>query len=483
MKPLRERKRTAAVLFALLLFALPAAAEDFPRLTPEEYIFPIRQNYRDFSPLELAEASFLLSGVSKEAAAPYLRETEQLIAAFTAFLRDNGDPESSYTRGELILDFLHETIFTAYDEFQTRTDIVLKRGTYNCVSSAVFYAVLAEAAGLPVQTVNTDDHVFCSVRTEKGDIDVETTSPYGFHPGVKREFTDSFGKTGFTYVPPGNYSKRDRGDVLALLSFILQNRIAELQKQKRYAESVGLAVDRYALVGDGTTFSLMITEFINYAAGLNSRGEYIKGIQFLRYARERYNTRDAFEDIYATLANNETIRLTDAGRYDASEALIDEWSGLGIISGGYARELMGLVYDRKAYTAVNSLPPREAEELLDKMFERDSLAPERYEEFLVFLYGKQAEEAGRRRDWLAAAEIMEEAIKKIGRHPQLVRALEGYRGNYAVSIHNVFADLYNSKQFEKALAVLEEGLAAVPDNRTLLQDLRVLREAMAASGK
>jgi tetratricopeptide (TPR) repeat protein len=483
MKPFIEIKRAAAVLFILCVFTLPAGAEDFPRLTPEEYIFPIRQNYRDFSPLELAEASFLLSGVSRDAAVPYLQETEELIAAFKTFLRENGDPESSYTKGELILEFLHKQIFSAYDEFQTRTDIVLKHGTYNCVSSAVFYAVLAGAVGLPVQTVNTDDHVFCSVRTEKGDIDVETTSPYGFHPGIKREFIDNFGKTGFTYVPPGNYSKRDRGDILTLLSFILQNRIAELQKRKRYVESVGLAVDRYALVGDGTAFGLMVTEFINYAAALNSRGEYLKGIQFLRYAQERYNAGDAFEDIYATLANNETIRLTEEGRYDVSESAIDEWSRWGIISGGYARELKGLVYDRKAYTAVNSLPPREAEELLDTMFEQGSLARERYEEFLVFLYGKQAEEAGRRRDWLEAAEIMEKAIVKIGRAPQLVRALEGYRGNYAVSVHNVFADLYNSKQFEKALSVLEEGLAAVPDNRTLRQDLRVLRETMAASGK
>ena len=402
--------------FYLLLFFLCVhfvPAEDFPRLTPEDYILPIRRNYQEYTPLELAEASFILSGLPEEKTDPYIRETEQLISDFRQFLAEKENPSSRYRQGGLILDFLHQTIFKNYDEYQTRTDRVLESGIYNCVSSAVFYAVLGQAIGLQVDTVNTDDHVFCAVGTEEGRIDVETTSPYGFHPGTKREFSDSFGKTGFTYVPPGNYAKREPGDMLTLLSFILQNRIAELQRQKRYFESVGLAVDRYALLGDNKAYNLMLTEFVNYAASLNTAGEYAEGIMFLRWAEERYNAGDAFEDIYATLANNLTIRLTDNGRYDTSKSYIDEWQDAGVISSAYARELMVLVFDRKAYTAVNSMEPAEAENVLDSLYEEEKLEKERYEEFIVFLYGKQAEDAGKTRQWLKAADIMEQAIEKI----------------------------------------------------------------------
>lgn len=483
MKPFNAIKQVPAVFFFVLFFSgsgMPAsAADEFPRLTPEDYILPIRKNYKEYTPLKFMEASLLLSGLAGEETGPYIRETGELIDGFQQFLRENGSPESTYKRGGLILDYLHQTIFSKYDEFQTRTDTVLDRGTYNCVSSAVFYAVLAKDIGLKVDTVNTEDHVFCSVRTEEGPIDVETTSLYGFHPGTKREFTDSFGKTGFTYVPPGNYSKREPGDMLNLLSFILQNRIAELQKQKRYFESVGLAVDRYALLGTEKAFQLMITEFINYAASLNTDGNYREGIRFLQWAEERYNAGKAFQDIYATLANNMTILLTDERRFDTSEEYIEKWREEGVISVTYARELKELVYDRKAYSAVNTMQPNEAEKVLDRLYGDGKLNEKRYKEFIVFLYGNRAEKAGRKQSWLKAADIIEQAIAKIGGHPQLLRAYEGYRSNYAVSVHNRFADLYNSKQFRRALEAVEEGLREVPDDGTLRRDLQIVREALS----
>lgn len=468
------------VVLLIILVCPLSISEEYPRLKPRDYILPIRREYAGYGPLELIEASLVLSGLTYEETGPYLGKSKELITRFKEYLETSGGPESAYRRGELILDFLHESLFVRYDEFQTRTDVVFDSGVYNCVSSAVFYAALAIAAGLEVNTVNTEDHVFCSVRTEKGEIDVETTSPYGFNPGTKREFTDSFGKTGFTYVPPGNYAKRDPGDELKLLSFILQNRIAELQKIKNYFESVGLSVDRHALLGDNTSFQLMITEFVNYAAHLNKEGRYEEAISFLDYARERYRTGGVFRDIYATLTNNFSIVLTDQRRFDEAAAYIDEWEGEGMISSTEAEELRGLVADRKAYVLVNEEAPGIAEKELDEIYAKGSLRKDRYVEYIVYLYGKMAEEAGKRRDWLQAADIMEAAIQKIGNQPRLDSALKGYRNNFAISVHNQFADLYNSKQFQEARDVVEEGLRLIPNNKTLKQDLEIIRDTLSS---
>lgn len=473
------KKLKPFISFIFLLVAWTAAAEEYPRITPNPVILPIRRDYREFSALDLAEASFILSGLEENETRPYLDRTKALIADFNRYYEDRGSPASRYKQGELILDFLHEELFRRYDEFQTRTDVVLERGTYNCVSSAVFYAVLAKVLGLSVWTINTEDHVFCAVRTEEGEIDVETTSPYGFHPGTKHEFTDSFGKTGFTYVPPGNYSKREPGDMATLLSFILQNRIAELQKKRLYFESVGLAVDRYALLGTNSAFNLMVSEFINYAADLNKRGRYEEGIDFLRYTGTRYNTGEAFDEIYKTLTNNLIILLTDGQEFDRSTDLIGRWLEEGVISREYTRELRSLVADRRAYRAVHTEDPAGAEALLDSLYGEGELAGDRYEEFIVFLYGKQAETEGRAGNWIEAAEIMERAMDKIGPHPQLRRARDGYIGNYAVTVHNEFADLFNAGRFEEALALLEEGLSRVPGDRTLNRDLELVRDALS----
>ena len=107
---------------------------------------------------------------------------------------------------ERALTFLHKNLFTSYSVLQTRVDTALETGVFNCVSSAVLYMILARSVGLSVGGVRTTDHAFCSVLVNGQQLDVETTNPYGFNPGAKKEFTDSFGKlTGYTYVPPGNY--------------------------------------------------------------------------------------------------------------------------------------------------------------------------------------------------------------------------------------------------------------------------------------
>ena len=94
-------------------------------------------------------------------------------------------------RGRAVLKLLYQDFLTTYDFNQTKINVALQTGVYNCVSSALLYTAAAKAAGLEVRGQKTSEHAFCTVYipgTKAGQftkIDVETTNPYGFNPGSK----------------------------------------------------------------------------------------------------------------------------------------------------------------------------------------------------------------------------------------------------------------------------------------------------------
>ncbi len=478
MEP-RKLSITLAGLLLLIPLSLAAGADEYPRVTPRDYIYTIRSGKDGYTGAELIRHSLHLSGAEESAHSRYIEKFNSLVDEFKAGIADR-EPLSSYEKGEEILLFLHERLFRRYDEMQTRIHTLFNTGIHNCVSSAVVYSAIALEMGIPVAAVSTSDHVFCSVVTEEGIIDVETTSRYGFHPGIKREFTDSFGKTGYTYVPPGNYSKRERADLLTLLSFILQNRIAELQREQRYGDSVGLAVDRYALLGNDRMFREMVSEFINYAASLNKKHRYDEGIEFLRYVEERFSVGSSFDEIYETLTNNRTIQIAEADEIEAGIEAVEGWERSGIIGRTFAGNLFAILYDKEAFYAAEKLTHEEAVELIDTRYGEGKLTPERYTEFIVFLFGKKAEAEGRKGSWMEAADTLRLAVEKVGQHPQLVQGIDAFQKNYAIGLHNKFADFFNRGDFGEALSLVLEGLEIVPDSSLLLKDLRTVERALEA---
>ncbi len=68
-----------------------------------------------------------------------------------------------------------------YDYEQSRLMGIFETGEYNCISSALLYAVMARELGLAVEGVMMPTHAFIQLNLPNGTpIDVETTSPGGF---------------------------------------------------------------------------------------------------------------------------------------------------------------------------------------------------------------------------------------------------------------------------------------------------------------
>jgi hypothetical protein len=175
-----------------------------------------------------------------------------------------------------------------------------------------------------VRGVVTKDHAFITINSQ---IDVETTNRYGFDPGNRKEFQDGFGKsTGFVYVPRHNY--RDRAEIsrLELVSLIQTNRIAELEKSKRYGDAVVLALDREALLGESVSEGAffpnpkkdVLGRLINYGSFLLNAGKEEDVFAWTEMAAERYPDKTRWEELNYAALNNLVGKLLRAKKDEAA---------------------------------------------------------------------------------------------------------------------------------------------------------------------
>jgi tetratricopeptide (TPR) repeat protein len=317
-------------------------------------------------------------------------------------------------------------VLTRYSVLQTRVNTAVETGSFNCVASAVLYAILARSVGLDVAGVRTADHAFCSVAVNGDSVDVETTNVHGFDPGTKKEFTDSFGAvTGYSYVPPSNYRDRRSIGMRELLALLLYNRAAEEGAAGRFREAIGPAVSAYALVGTEDFRKAMDITFSNFTSLLAMRGDFRPAVDFLDAAKSSWGERSDLFRQRQEITHNWIVSLVEKG------------SG------------------------------QEAEALLASPATRAALGDADWIDLSVFLVQSRAEVAARSGDYGAAADAIAAGLQALGAQTELLRAHEAY-------VHNAFARLYNARKFDDAKAVLERGLSVSPSSPMLTGDMRNL---------
>jgi tetratricopeptide (TPR) repeat protein len=386
---------------------------------------------------------------------------------------------------------MHEKFLKSYSAFQTRLDTLLQNGRYNCVSSAVLYLVLARAVGLDVRGVVTRDHAFATVRAGGDSWDVETTNPYGFDPGSRRDFHDQFGKlTGFAYVPARNYRDRTAIGPLELVSLILSNRVAEAEDRGRFDEAVALALNRAALLAgreetEGEFFAAPQKELrdrlFNYGASLLKGNREEEALRWAFYAGTRYPD-ERWQDYIFAAANNRVAKLGQGRRFAEARDFLE--TARPLLDEGNFRRLDLTLTDAELTVKANGLSaPAEGEEILAAVGRAEAegrLGGDRATELRNFTILKTAELlslASRRdggRDWLAGIVWMEEAQSRYGRESRIEREILNYRSNRAAEFHNRFAAAFNRRNMDEARHILDEALAEFPGDRRLLSDRNTL---------
>ncbi|MDR0599423.1 MAG: hypothetical protein LBG84_05000 [Treponema sp.] len=515
--PLGVKKRAALFPVFVLLLAgegllaaqnrgAPSAAGPaaFPSLdaSPQAYEYARRiaagGTWRD-----LAEAALWASSVNAGpggGGTSYMDRINAAAADLAAAPDLPGDPKE---RGDYVLTFLHRRFLKSYSEYQTRVDEILVSGRYNCVSSAVFYMVLGLSVGLDVRGVMTKDHAFATVNTGQEIIDVETTNPYGFNPGNRKEFHDAFGKTtGFAYTPVKNYRDRTAISPLELVSLILSNRISELERGKRFAPAVPLAVNRGALLGvnlnagadqaAGAALSAaaanragffedprrdMITRLVNLGAYFTQTGDEDNAIAWAVYAGERFPDQRWQELIFAA-ANNKLIKLIRVKKTAEARTALETLKP--VLAGANYQTLDTAVLEAEAAGRVNGIKnPGEAEAalaFLDSVWER--LPEKDRREMRTSAVLMEAERIGKTRDWAGGMRWLSGALERYGGNPRIESSLRIFRQNRVGELHNEFALLFNKRDYAAAKASIERSLREFPGERQFTQDLSMVEQAL-----
>ncbi|MDR1218000.1 MAG: hypothetical protein LBK73_00130 [Treponema sp.] len=463
--------------------ASPAASPNFESDPTALYYAKMRPPY---SWQVLSGVALWASGVQHQDA--YLSR----IAGAVNTLQNAPDlPAGVRQRGEYVLAFMHDNYLTRYVENQTLVSALLDTGAFNCVSSAVFYTILAVAVDLDVGAVITRDHAFATVKTDGGAnnaalIDVETTNRYGFDPGTRIEFRDEFGKlTGYAYADQQNYRDRAPISQLELVSLILANRISFLEKQNRYTAAIPLMADAAALLSmraekTSSPFFMDHEEnlkicLINIGKELERAGKYDDALQYIARLQSRYPKDPELDELTGIVVHNAVAtrlrqnRTTEAREYlIAHKQLVSQEQFAALNAQIRANELVGFV---------NSLRTQaDAEYALSLLGDHDVISfigEKKSVEIRNAILNQEAVFISREQGLAAAIQFTEAVLATYGRIPTLEQNLEVFRNNYAGELHNNFASLWNSGKKNEARVFLREALRQFPNNRLLLNDLKI----------
>ena len=130
------------------------------------------QRMEDFS---FFQAVLVAGGTSSREVADYQRILDKHVTTVKVVARQSPD-EFSAIRS--VFGYLHNKILTGgYQIDATNPGVTLKTGRYNCVSAAILFKLLAEAAGYPTRIQQLPTHAFCRVETTFASIPVECTAP------------------------------------------------------------------------------------------------------------------------------------------------------------------------------------------------------------------------------------------------------------------------------------------------------------------
>jgi hypothetical protein len=373
-------------------------------------------------------------------------------------------------KAEGLLLFLHQK-WKGYSLYQTRLDVLVDNGTYNCVSSAVAYMIMGRSAGLDVQAVATTDHAFALVHLSGRDVDVETTTKYGFDPGTKTEFTDSFGHTGFAYVPPGNYAKRKTIGDRQLLGLLVQNRMADFQRSGDSEDGIGPAIDRWTVEGTPEAFATLVTGFQNYAAWLNGRREYLKGLDLVDKMAVWTGPVPEVKTLAWTFLNNQVNVLLGRKDYAGAQTLTVAWKNKGFLSDDESSKTLGLIAGQQLDDAVQTQPYADAAGQIEAAFGQGAITAARRQELLSYVYGRQAQTLATEQGPRAAVLFLKGLPAEVAALPAMAKALSVFAYNWSVDVHNRFAGLWNAGKKDDARQTLRDALAEMPDSQLLKKDL------------
>ena len=379
-----------------------------------------------------AEASLLSSGVyDPQTRKSLLTEIDKLEATMRKSVPQDSD---SFTKGRALLEWLHKNPMNAgYVEKQTDVSQILANSTYNCVSSATLYNILARRMGLDARGIEVPDHAFSILYDGTDHVDVETTTKGGFNPARnKAGLTDFAKKTGFVYINDKNRDKR------------------------REIDDAGMVALTY----------------YNHGVGYSKNGEYRKALlNYFRALSLDPASKSSVKNALSVLSNW-SVDLIKKDQID--EALKILAMGLGLAPDDRnLRHNLKAVWQQKVNKDVNS---GNADQALTSLREAyDKTQDKSFVRLQSWVFQSQGQKLTAAGDWEGALRVAQDGLDRVDEDAQ--RDLKRYRAGI---ILNWSSKSIDDKQWEQAVDVLERGLALDASNYKIKNNLAYAAQEWAA---
>ena len=400
--------------------------------------------------------------------------------AFTALAPDE--------KGRAVLKLLYNNLLTTYDFNQTRTNVALETGVYNCVSSALLYMAVAKAAGLEVRGQKTSEHAFCTVYipgAKAGQIqkiDVETTNPYGFNPGSKETIENEDKIQGYYIVPKKYYANRQEVSDKVFTGLIAGNLCAAYIERENYHKAIPLGAARYELVQQEQSkpvtqvrrdFDILASNYVNVE--VESGQIFSTYIDWFVLFIDRWGMTEYLQKNMDNSFNNLLVYCFEEKNYELGVAEYEK--NKSYLSRNQDAKVPDFLADILVSSITEGKSAEEQVQEIDQLLAQGNLDPEQEKRVLVCLENAWLSilnNCMKERTYGTGYQKSCEALERLPQSSKITKMQKSFYENCIAIIHNNFAKQANAGYLDDARKVLEAGMQVFPDDKTLNADMATL---------
>ena len=393
-------------------------------------------------------------------------------------------------RGRAILKFIYRDYLKSYSLNQTKVDVAINTGVYNCVSSAILYMVAAKAAGLDVRGQRTTQHAFCSVyipdaKNKLKKIDVETTNPYGFNPGSKEEIENESKIKQYYVVPKKYYSNRAEVSDCVFAGLIAENLCSAYIKTSDYRKALPLGAARWEAVKNepekGTAFvrnefDILAAKYVNLLP--ESAAAYSSTLEWFEAFIKRWGNNDFLQKNLDNSFINLLVLCNKEGNYELALSSFEKYNSK--ISLSQIAKSEEIITDLIIVSVTSGLSLEEKIEETKELLASEELAganrQKRGQLHLESFWVERLNALMNEGDYEEGYRIASEALTQIPKSSTIKTMQNHFYNNSIAVIHNNFARAANAGDYAKAQEILKAGLVKFPNDKALKKDLLDLQK-------